>query len=1302
MKKNRWLSLMLIICAIFGIWCFLPVQAAAETASYPVVITGQVSNVTSSYAIVDGEVTYDGGVPLTEKGIVWTETSVPMIERGDPRKSEGTDSGTFTSKITGLDPETTYSVRAYATNQSGKTAYGELRKLTTPKPLSVTTTPISSVAGNSAYSGGRVISDGGPELTARGVCWSVSPIPDTKEPFAFSHTTNGFKKGSFTSSITGLEPATTYYIRAYAVNIEAVAYGEERTFSTPGKPSVRTIDTNALNWTKASVIGEVTDDGGEPVVAKGVCWSTSEHPEIGDGSVCTTENTGTGTFESFIAGTVPGITYYTRAYATNSVGVSYGDDLAFKTPAMPGDVNGDGTVDLADALLTLKIIADLDTDEAMIHVDADVNGDKSVGMKEVLFILREILNTVKIKGHVIASGIRLPSAKIKVGRKVSDVYTDSQGNFTVYSSEADFTETASGSVIPVEVSAKGFATGYAKVVSFPGKSDYNVEISLLPISDEITADDNLAEGVDIEKDGETVGELRIPDSALPSGVYQLTGTVTYIDPTTQDIDAFPGGDFLAVQSSGNADEPVMLESMGVMDFNLKDQDDRPMTKLNGDADICMKIPEGLQASPGENIPLWWFNPDDGLWHEEGYGTVEIREERLWMCGKVNHFTWWNYDRPISEHSCFKFSVIHESGKSVPSFGWKAPGITYSGVSAQRPCKCGPNDPAPCPDKEEISSLTVKKSVNPEKPEQIRVYNKIGGVPYFLKDKGDGTFSLVTDIQQAAVFDTPAISGSCIRNQGVENCQFLKTEDGIIRVHGANYAPEALSLTVADQPNSWKTVVDAGQTVSLKARVFDIDGDDLSVSWSGTCGEISGKNPVEGEYVSSGSDFITASAELTASQKVGNCKIILSMKDSNGSTAESSAQARIHRDIYPPVVLLVKLVSGNIHVTFNEPVDPSTIDDKTFILSSGIKGAFSYDDRTAIFIPESSLEPGTTFTVTIKAGIKDFEGNSTVADYVWESSPYSKTDPVDVSLGNISDMIAGSHPGVVYAIDDEKNALYFIDTIGQHIFKKVELPHPEPIYMDYSAPDNKLYIVSYTNYKIITVYDINSSSFSEILFDQSEPTIVKHGYRIKVAPTIRRIYVYDNFDALLYIIHMDTGEVLSETLTGGLYFTVSIAIDETRKLLFLGDDTEVRRYSVSDDIPGFEQKITNSAGTVRLNILLSHDGERVIYGSSSDLYALDATNLENIMGKWENFSASSYVKFSPDGSLLYGVNTGSSETNDYLHIIDALTYKVIKKTEFPNASLPYTVFTPNSDGSVVVGYSRYGSDKGIYYITDVTP
>ena len=104
------------------------------------------------------------------------------------------------------------------------------------------------------------------------------------------------------------------------------------------KPTVNTGEVSEVLETTAVCGGEVTADGGAPVTARGVCWSTLQNPTVDDSH--TVDGSGTGSFTSNITGLTAGTTYYVRAYATNSAGTAYGDEVSFITEATTPIVHG--------------------------------------------------------------------------------------------------------------------------------------------------------------------------------------------------------------------------------------------------------------------------------------------------------------------------------------------------------------------------------------------------------------------------------------------------------------------------------------------------------------------------------------------------------------------------------------------------------------------------------------------------------------------------------------------------------------------------------------------------------------------------------------------------------------------------------------------------------------------------------------------------------------------------------------------------------------------------------------------------
>ena len=301
------------------------VFASSTPQSQVQVTTSEPMLITAVSAMGGGEVTTTDGTYIIVKGLCWATHENPTTNE-DSFLEEGSGVGSFSATMTGLNWSTTYYYRAYAVTPSG-TVYGEQQSFTTRDGIpTLTTTDITNITAISATSGGNITDNGGLNVTARGVCWSISPNPTVSD----SHTTNGTGTGSFTSNITGLEISTTYYVRAYATTNAGTGYGDEVSFTTrDGIPTLTTNDITDITAISATSGGNITDNGGLNVTARGVCWSTSPNPTVSDSH--TTNGTGTGSFTSSITGLSISTTYYVRAYATTSAGTDYGEQVSFTT-----------------------------------------------------------------------------------------------------------------------------------------------------------------------------------------------------------------------------------------------------------------------------------------------------------------------------------------------------------------------------------------------------------------------------------------------------------------------------------------------------------------------------------------------------------------------------------------------------------------------------------------------------------------------------------------------------------------------------------------------------------------------------------------------------------------------------------------------------------------------------------------------------------------------------------------------------------------------------------------------------------
>lgn len=212
---------------------------------------------------------------------------------------------------------------------------------TTPPPMTMVMVPtltsasVGAITQTTATFGGNVTSENNGPVTAKGVCWGTAHNPTTAD----SKTNDGTGTGAYVSNITGLTPATTYFVRAYATNSAGTSYGTEQTFTTLAVagatiPSLSTVAVSAIAQTTAASGGAISSDGGGAITAKGVVWATTANPTTANSS--TNDGTGTGAYVSSLTGLTANTLYHVRAYATNSAGTAYGSDVSFTTLSAGG------------------------------------------------------------------------------------------------------------------------------------------------------------------------------------------------------------------------------------------------------------------------------------------------------------------------------------------------------------------------------------------------------------------------------------------------------------------------------------------------------------------------------------------------------------------------------------------------------------------------------------------------------------------------------------------------------------------------------------------------------------------------------------------------------------------------------------------------------------------------------------------------------------------------------------------------------------------------------------------------------
>ncbi len=302
------------------------------TYDNPKVETRDVTEINLTSALLSGELKFNGNDKSTTVGFCWSESSQPTLSNN--HKEVSYTSNIFKHQVSNLKDETKYYVRAYAQNKIG-IVYGEEKSFTTNATSlpTITTSTITQITETSAVAGGNITNDGGAEIQERGVVYSTTEYPTTSN----NKVQSGNGTGSFTCNLTNLSDETTYYVRAYAINKKGTAYGEQVSFKTKActKPTVITENIIQITNKSAAVTGNVIKDGGCTITERGIVYANTQNPTISNNKIIS--GTGTGAFTCELTGLLDGTKYYVRAYAINTKGVAYGENMSFvtKTYSLP-------------------------------------------------------------------------------------------------------------------------------------------------------------------------------------------------------------------------------------------------------------------------------------------------------------------------------------------------------------------------------------------------------------------------------------------------------------------------------------------------------------------------------------------------------------------------------------------------------------------------------------------------------------------------------------------------------------------------------------------------------------------------------------------------------------------------------------------------------------------------------------------------------------------------------------------------------------------------------------------------------
>lgn len=334
MKK---LLAFLPILFLLAISCEKDDNGVASSTEELKLVTTPITQITQNSARTGGTITGVSASTITERGVVWGTASNPTISGS--RTSDGGGSGTYISNLAGLQTNAAFFVRAYV-KKGSEVVYGnEIGFSTTVNSVPVVkTVAATKIAHRSFTTGGYLFSGGGSTIKSYGICWNTSPNPVITD----NSLTGSSSEFKYELALTGLLPNTTYYVRAWATNDLGLGYGEEIQVRTlvPTAPLLSTVKATGLTDKSVFSGADITFDGGETLIEKGVCFSLRPAPDVAGSKVTLTETT-TGKFSVQLTGLTSDTVYYLRPYAKNSVGISYGVQDTIRTFKLDGTM---GTV----------------------------------------------------------------------------------------------------------------------------------------------------------------------------------------------------------------------------------------------------------------------------------------------------------------------------------------------------------------------------------------------------------------------------------------------------------------------------------------------------------------------------------------------------------------------------------------------------------------------------------------------------------------------------------------------------------------------------------------------------------------------------------------------------------------------------------------------------------------------------------------------------------------------------------------------------------------------------------------------
>jgi len=350
-----------------------------------------------------------------------------------------------------------------------------------------------------------------------------------------------------------------------------------------------------------------------------------------------------------------------------------------------------------------------------------------------------IVVKVDISGRVTGSGA-LADVSVTAGGKSTT--SDANGAYLLQ----DVAVPENGRVVLTYEKA-GYGT-YQRSLIAEGGETYAVEAKLLQYHlSETINNGTQSQTLSASDNAGTLVSLTLDDDSLNTD--DVTVNIATGDPTTEEGRAvFPGDYMAATTAGGEPDTP--LESIAYTEISISDDQGNELTNLDKPANLKVRLPAAYQTDgeksgtyvPGDaekgSIEWWSYDETNATWIREDAdpSTAELDDAAviddsgvLYAEAKVTHFSWWNADKPIYLHACLCVQVVDENNNPVKDALVVAEGVTYNGRSTPQKT-----------DSQGRACVTVKRTMEPTTPDQVKIYVEYGGVNFFYDvtnpDEGD--------------------------------------------------------------------------------------------------------------------------------------------------------------------------------------------------------------------------------------------------------------------------------------------------------------------------------------------------------------------------------------------------------------------------------------------------------------------------------------------------------------------------------------------------------------------------------------